>query len=81
MSILDEKIDRSFFKDSIEFVIDRPGHDFRYSINPEFIQKEIDGNLKIVSILILLKLLNGLENSIWSKEILKKPVIVAKDLG
>jgi len=40
--LLDEYIPKKkSHKDLIEFVKDRPGHDFRYSINSELIQKEL----------------------------------------
>ncbi|MAN35596.1 MAG: dTDP-glucose 4,6-dehydratase [Candidatus Marinimicrobia bacterium] len=36
------KVPTNSYKDLIRFVADRPGHDFRYSINPEKIQNELD---------------------------------------
>ena len=42
---LDEKIPRKnniSYKELIEFVKDRPGHDFRYAINADKIKNELD---------------------------------------
>ena len=47
--LLDSKLKRdSSFKDLIDFVEDRPGHDFRYSINAERIKEDLGFEPKFV---------------------------------
>ena len=47
-------------EDLIEYVEDRPGHDFRYSMNSNKISKELDGNQKLDLKKALKKLWNGI---------------------
>ena len=48
------------FESSLLFVKDRPGHDFRYSIDASKINQKLDGNLLQTLIMGLLKLLIGI---------------------
>jgi len=82
-SILDKKIPRSqSFYENIEFVEDRPGHDFRYSINPSFTKKEIGWEPK-KSFEINLEFTVDwyLNNMSWCNEVLKKSGYSGERLG
>ncbi len=47
-TLLDKKIPKQIsYKKQIRFVTDRPGHDFRYSINPNKIKRELKWKSKI----------------------------------
>ena len=39
--IIDETKSIESYKDLIRFITDRPGHDFRYAINPKKIQNDL----------------------------------------
>ena len=72
--ILDKSISRATsFKKLITNVKDRPGHDFRYSIDSSLIQNELGWAPKYNFNQGIEKTINWyLKNPIWSQEILKK---------
>ena len=72
--ILDKSISRATsFKKLITNVKDRPGHDFRYSIDSSLIQNELGWAPKYNFNQGIEKTVNWyLKNRIWSQEILKK---------
>ena len=72
--ILDKSISRATsFKELITNVKDRPGHDFRYSIDSSLIQNELGWAPKYNFNQGIEKTVNWyLKNTTWSQEILKK---------
>ena len=73
-SILDIQRPKMFhYKNLIEFVKDRPGHDFRYAIDASHIKKEINWQPKYnFDIAINNTVLWYIENIEWCLEIMKK---------
>ncbi len=81
--ILDNLVPKNCsYKNLIKFVKDRPGHDFRYSINPSLIRKELGWEVKhsfkksLESTIIWY-----LKNQEWCKKTLKKSGYNGERLG
>ena len=81
--ILDELNPKSFkYKSLIKYVVDRPGHDFRYSINSSKIQKELGWQPKFELKDGLKKtILWYLENQKWVEYMQKKSFYNGQRLG
>ncbi len=81
--IMDKKIpSRNPYLQNIEFVKDRPGHDFRYSINPSLIKKEIGWEPKNTFEINLEFTVDWyLNNKIWCDRVLKTSGYRCERLG
>ena len=70
---------KNSYSELIKFVEDRPGHDFRYAINPEKINNELNWFPKYKFEEGLKKTIQWyVKNQDWSKKILKKAKIILK---